>query len=180
MKQVPTTRFGNVSYSQDHLVRFPEGMIGFVRFKDYILIESSQMPLMFWLQSIDHPEIAFPLMEPWFFKRDYVAQVSEADKLSLALDDGNKLKTFVVMTIPDEMSRMTVNLKAPILINIDKALGVQGIQQEKSFEVRVPAHEAFHMALANLTHGSTSSDAPVAETFQVVDVKRVIKTQDSV
>lgn len=150
MKQIQTTRFGTVQYNEDHLITFPDGMVGFHQLKTYVLVESPQNPLILWLQSTDHAEIAFPVVEPWFFKTDYRANMSEADKITLGYEPGNTLKTMVVLTIPSETTRMTVNLRAPVVINIQKAKAAQLILQEKSYEVRAPAHEAFTKALASL------------------------------
>ena len=69
---------------------------------------------------------------------------------------------FVVLTIPPDMARMTVNMKAPVVINLDKGTAVQMVLADRSYEVRVPAHEAFTKAVANYTL-SLSADRGFSE-----------------
>ncbi len=146
-KFIQTTRFGQIEISQEHVIHFRDGMIGFPQLKEYILVESSSLPILLWLQSVDAAEVAFPVMEPWFFKKDYMVSPNDADKLSIDLKPGDKTKYFVVLTIPNEMMRMTVNLKAPIVVNLNKSMATQIILQDKSLIVRTPAHEDFSKAV---------------------------------
>src|SRR5690606_34923125 len=112
MKQINTTRFGIVNYDKEHLISFPDGMVRFHLLKSYVLVESPQNPLILWLQSTEHAEIAFPVIEPWFFRTDYKTQMMEADKINLSFEESNILKIFVVMTVPSDLNQMTVNLRA--------------------------------------------------------------------
>ena len=167
---IETTRFGKVEISTDHIIRFRDGMIGFHTLKDYVIVESSSLPILLWLQSVDAPEVAFPVMEPWFFKRDYATNTTEADKLSINLEASNKTKTFVVLTIPSEMMRMTVNLKAPIIVNLDKALATQVILQDKALVVRMPAFEDFNKAVSQVQSQFKVTDT-VTDNWSPVTVR---------
>lgn len=149
-KTIQTSRFGDIEIQDDLIVHFSDGIIGFSVLKDYVLIESPQMPLVLWLQSVDAPEIAFPVTEPYFFKRDYKAPMTEADKFSLKFADGDTLKLFVIMTIPPDMSRMTVNMKAPLVVDVLKSTGTQLVLQDKTLEVKTPAYEAFQDAMSKI------------------------------
>jgi flagellar assembly factor FliW len=146
---VKTTRFGDISIDQQHILHFKDGMIGFHQLKDYFLIESPSLPLLLWLQSLDNPEVAFPVIEPYFFKKDFEAPLLDADKLALSKTDGDVLKAFLVMTIPDDVEKMTVNMKAPIMINLQKRSGTQSILQDKNLMVRMPAYEIFKNHVEN-------------------------------
>lgn len=155
---IQTTRFGDVDVTEEHLIEFRDGMIGFPHLKQYVLVESSSMPLLLWLQSTENPAVAFPLMEPWFFKRDYGPTPTDAERACLKLDTGDRTKIFVVITIPPDMMRMTVNLKAPVFVNLDKGRAVQVILSDKAYEVRVPCHEAFVEAVSTCVAAERASD----------------------
>jgi flagellar assembly factor FliW len=154
--QIQTLRFGNINYSEEHIIRFRDGMIGLAKMKDYILVESPNFPLILWLQSIQDQNVAFPLIEPYFFNRDYKITMNDAEVLSLDLAEGERSKVMVVMTIPSALEKMTVNLKAPIVFNIDKSQGTQIVLQDKTFEVRTAAFEAFTRASQALVTQSVS------------------------
>jgi flagellar assembly factor FliW len=149
--KIQTTRFGQIEYTQeDHLIQFRDGMIGLSSLKKYILVESTGSPLILWLQSVEDSGIAFPVIEPWFFRRDYKVAMTDADRICLALDEGDRTKAFVVMTVPSTMENMTVNLKAPVVINLTRAVGAQVVQLDKSLEIRTPAYEDFRRAIVSI------------------------------
>ena len=177
--KIITTRFGEVEVGQEHLIHFEDGVVGFPALKGFVLIESPSMPLILWLQAIDAPSIAFPLIEPWFFKKDYNVALTDADKHALNFEAGDRLKHFSVLTIPDDMNRMTVNMRAPIVIDITKATASQVILQDKTLEIRTPAYEAFSQAMANETgtisqsanNNSTAVDAEQDEAWSPVNFR---------
>jgi flagellar assembly factor FliW len=149
--KIETTRFGTIEYThEDHLIHFRDGMIGLSSLKKYILVESTASPLILWLQSIDDAGIAFPVIEPWFFKRDYKIAMTDADRICLGLAEGDRTKAFVVMTVPSQMEGMTVNMKAPVVINLTRASGAQVVQQDKALEIRTPAFEDYRRAIVSI------------------------------
>ncbi len=172
MNQIETTRFGKIAINNEHVLHFKDGMIGFHTLKKYVLVESPLMPLVMWLQSLEEPDVAFPLIEPWFFKKDYKTQLSDADKHSLNYKEGDSLKVLAVMTIPENYEQMTVNLKAPVVINLANGQAAQGIIQDKTLEVRVPAYEKFNEAVNSLgvssDDSSTGTQEPQEDWSQVL------------
>jgi len=154
MQQITTKRFGNIPANEEHFIRFKDGMIGMSVLKQYILVESSSYPLILWLQSCQDPGIAFPVMEPAFFKRDYKIHMTDADKACLKIEEGDRIKFFVVMTIPGNLEDMTVNLKAPVAINLDKGTATQVILQDKDLLVRTPAYADFVKVIAQISDES--------------------------
>jgi flagellar assembly factor FliW len=172
---VKTVRFGDITIDQQHILHFRDGMIGFHQLKDYFLVESPSLPLLLWLQSVDSPEVAFPIMEPYFFKKDYETPLIDADKFALSKSEGDTLKTFLVMTIPVEIERMTVNMKAPVMINLQKRTGTQVIQQDKNLLVRKPAFEIFNELVSSfeLSQGpvvTQETSEPAVETWTAIDL----------
>ncbi len=159
--QIETLRFGVINYNEDHVIHFRDGIIGLSQFKDYVLVESPGFPLVVWLQSLQDLNVAFPLIEPYFFNRDYKVAMTDADRVSLSLEEEDRSKIMVILTIPNNFEAMTVNMKAPIAFNVNKSLGTQVVLQDKTYQVRTPAHEAFHRA--------TSAQVPRASVDQSVN-----------
>jgi flagellar assembly factor FliW len=167
--EIVTKRFGNIPANEEHFIRFKDGMIGMSVLKQYILVESSAYPLILWLQSCQDPGIAFPVVEPAFFKRDYKVQMTDADRACLKYEEGDRIKFFVVMTIPDNMEDMTVNLKAPVAINLDKGTATQVIQQDKELQVRQPAYADFVKVIAQISDESNDF-SNVEETWAPIAI----------
>jgi flagellar assembly factor FliW len=170
MTTIATTRFGLVDVKDDQVITFTDGMIGFSKLKHYVLVESPAMPLVLWLQSMDRSDVAFPLIEPWFFRKDYRLVMSDPDRIALKLSDADFTKILLVMTIPEQADRMTVNLKAPIVLNLSGSTAAQVIQQDRTYEIRVPAHEAFSQAMAALADFG-NDQASDQEEWVTVDLK---------
>src|SRR5438045_1623499 len=94
-----TVRFGAVEVADEDIIRFRDGMVGLAKLKKYFFVESTAMPLVIWMQSAEDPSVAFPLIEPWFFKHDFKATLNPADRAALSFVEGDSLRTFGVLTI---------------------------------------------------------------------------------
>ena len=134
---IPTSRFGTLQVASDRIVTFPDGMIGFEKYKQYTLVQQDGQANFSWLQSIDEPSVAFPLMEPVFFRPDYRLRHSESDTSALKLEFEVKPQVFAIMSIPKGNPKgMTANLLAPIVINDSSRLGKQVIVMNEEFTTR--------------------------------------------
>ena len=83
-----------------------------------------------WLQSMDDPQTAFPVINPVTIKEDYNPSVSE--ELLKPLGDMKQEDTFVLTTVrvPKDIQDMSINLKAPIIINMSNNKGAQIIVED--------------------------------------------------
>ena len=131
-----TTKFGEVEIDEAEIIEFLVGPYGFEELTEYTLLVEEDSPF-FWLQSISDPDLAFLVSEPWNFYEDYGFNLADQVKEKLQLE--NKEQVFVVnmITVPnDEPEKMTMNLKAPIIINKDDRLAKQIILEETDYPVK--------------------------------------------
>lgn len=168
--EVKTKRFGTIQATEEHFIFFRDGMIGMSALKKYILVESPSFPLILWLQSCEDAGIAFPVIEPYFFKKDFKAQTTDADRVCLKQAPTDRLKNFVVLTIPEKLEDMTANLKAPVVVNLTKGLASQVILQEKSYEVRHPAYAQFVEAICSISQDSNDELESSNDHWSVVEL----------
>ena len=135
--QLNTVHFGEIEYSEDEVIYFPEGIPGFEDTKKYILIgNDSGDAFFFWLQSVDAPELCFVVTDPFMVYDGYGVDVDDEDAELLEITDPNKVLTLTIVIIPENINEIRVNLKAPILINMENKLGKQVIQKNDNFPVR--------------------------------------------
>lgn len=135
--QLNTVHFGEIEYSEDEVIYFPEGIPGFEDTKKYILIgNESDDAVFFWLQSVDAPELCFVVTDPFMIYDGYGVDVEDEDVELLEITDPNKVLTLTIVIIPENINEIRVNLKAPILINMENKLGKQVIQKNDSFPIR--------------------------------------------
>jgi len=135
---IQTTRFGNVVIDEKDVVTFVEGLLGFSDLKSFVLLEDPNDDIFAWLQSCEEPAIAFPILEPELFTDEYVAQLTRSDLLGLEALNGDIFRTFCIVTIPDDPTLMTANLKAPIIVNLRNRIARQCVLQDNNLAIREP------------------------------------------
>lgn len=133
---VETTRFGSISVSEEDIITFPEGMLGFSKIDKYVLVERVDDSLFLWLQAVKKPSVAFPLLEPEIFEKNYTVELTEEDRSILQIDNLKHAKVYSIVTIPSDPSKMTANLKAPIVVNLKSQLAKQVILHQADYPIR--------------------------------------------
>ena len=134
---VETTRFGQVEVEQDLIMTFPNGVIGFETQTRYAVISQNGGGSLRWLQSLDSPALAFPIVEPWEVRPDYSATISDADTQALGICDEAPALVFSIVTVPPHNPQeMTINLLAPLIVNVVTRFGKQVIVQEQEYTTR--------------------------------------------
>ncbi|MGI6084077.1 MAG: flagellar assembly protein FliW [Acetivibrionales bacterium] len=135
--QVETKHFGVIEINEADVIYFPEGLPGFENNKKYALIgNDASESVFFWLQSIDMTELCFIVTDPFMVYDGYGVDVEDEDVELLEITDVNKVLTLTIVVIPENINDIRVNLKAPILINLEKKLGKQIIQQDDNLPIR--------------------------------------------
>lgn len=138
--KVNSTRFGELQVNKDDIISFPEGLLGFENLNRFFVVDPGDSTLILWLQSIDDEKIAFPIIEPKIFKPDYVAKLLPADMRSVELETLTDAKIYSILTIPSNITEMSANLKAPVVINNAKKLARQIVLQDSKLSVK---HEMY-------------------------------------
>ncbi len=141
-----TRLFGEVDIADEKIITLEKGMIGFPELNHFALIfdeeKGHKTDTIMWLQSMDDGDIAFPVMMPHLVKEDYSPNVS--DELIAPLGELTEDNTYILVTVtvPRKVEDFTVNLKAPIVINMDTNKGVQVIVED-DYPVKFRAYEIF-------------------------------------
>lgn len=127
-----TRLFGEIEIEDDKIIKLKEGIIGFPDLQNFTLIydEEKDQKHIQWLQSMDDPSFAMPVMNPLDIKPDYRPAVSEESLESLGDISPENTFILVTITVPKEIEKMSVNLKAPFVINMDNLMGAQIIVED--------------------------------------------------
>lgn len=143
-----TRLFGEIEIDESKIITFEDGIIGFPDMKKFTLIfdEGKEgRPSISWLQSMDEPEIAFPVMDPLFVCETYNPSVEEELLKNLGTIKEDNLYVLVTVTVPQNIKELAVNLKAPIVINTDTRKASQ-IIVEDDLPVRYRIYEILEEA----------------------------------
>lgn len=136
--QIKTTRFGNIEIKLEDVVSFPEGILGFADLRKFVLLDDPNDDIFAWLQSCEAAHVAFPVLEPELFVPDYKVNLTKSDQESLKLSADNKPLLFSIVTIPEDPTLMTANLKAPVVVNVKERMARQCVLQDNSLAIREP------------------------------------------
>ena len=136
MKKV-NTRFGEVEYDPDNLLHFPAGLIGLPNLRDFIVMPNKKQGPLFWIQSVDDPDIAFVLTDPTNFFLDYRLMPEDAERRSLQLDEDDECFILSVVTVPADQ-KITLNLAAPILFAPKSNRAIQVIVENGDYSSKTP------------------------------------------
>lgn len=144
--KVETKWFGTIEVGEEQILTFEKGIIGFEDWKKYTLIYDAEKGVeessIFWLQAIDEPTLALPIMDPTLVYEGYDPIVE--DEIINTLGDNIADATLLVVctvTVPEKLENMTINLKAPVIINMDTNRGVQLIADNDDYQVRYPIYD---------------------------------------
>lgn len=137
---VMTSRFGPLEVEESEIVRLTEGPVGFRSATRFLLLSDQQVEGLFWLQSLDSPDLAFALVTPGVGLDNYRVDVRNGDRAALALDDDQEPDVFLILN-RNEAGVLTVNLQGPMVFNLKKRLGRQMVLTSSRHSVRHPLGE---------------------------------------
>lgn len=136
MKKIQT-RFGEVEYDPENLLIFPAGLIGFPTLHSFIVMPNKKQGPLFWIQSVDDPDIAFVLTDPTNFFLDYKAEPDNAERNSLQISPEDECYVLSVVTVPPDQ-KITLNLAAPIFFAPKTNRAIQVILENTEYQSRTP------------------------------------------
>jgi flagellar assembly factor FliW len=164
-----TSRFGMVEVAEADIVEFPEGLLGFEGLKKFFIVDPADDTLILWLQSLDSPGVAFPMLEPKLFKSDYKVRLSANELRSLRVDSTSSKDALVycILTIPEDVTAMTANLKAPIVINGAEQVARQVVLQENEYSVKYPMYRELLSVMMSAAPGIKAAKKAPASAMAV-------------
>lgn len=140
---VKTKFFGEIELPEEKILTLDRGLIGLEQYKKYTILydcEKEEANIS-WLQSLEEPALALPVIKPWIVKEDYNPIVEDELLGGLGELTEDNLVILLTVTVPEEIEEMSVNLKAPIVINADTRKGAQIVVENKDYEVKYKIYD---------------------------------------
>ncbi len=141
--QITTRVFGEITIDDDKIIHFPSGIIGFPDLQDFALIHDQEKgtDTIHWLQSLQEPAFAMPVMDPLIVYPDYNPEVEDELLNNIGEILPDELLVMVTVTVPKDIKKMSVNLKGPIVINSVTRLATQMIVEGEGYQVKFPIYD---------------------------------------
>jgi flagellar assembly factor FliW len=130
-----TRCFGEVKIKKEEIIRFTAPILGFDGYKQYILIENRSVFPTFWLQSVDNLKLAFPVVSPFFVDENYSVRLNACDFEDIKLKKFNDVIILTLLVVPQDISSIRTNLRAPIIYNSIEKLAKQVVLQEEKYPI---------------------------------------------
>ncbi|PIQ28735.1 flagellar assembly protein FliW [bacterium (Candidatus Blackallbacteria) CG17_big_fil_post_rev_8_21_14_2_50_48_46] len=115
-----------------------QGLLGFENLKRYSLSAYDPQTPFYWLRSIEDPELAFIVMEPRFLVEDYGFDLPDEIATELEIQTSESAFVLVLLTIPEDITRISANLAAPLIFNRQSNRGRQVVLEAAQYPLRLP------------------------------------------
>ncbi len=124
MVRFDTSRFGRLEVSEDKIIKFPTGVVGFPQIKRYVLLDYDDTPVK-WLQAVDDPDVAFIVIDPTLLVQNYAMNLDLTTRQALELESEEDLAVLTIVRV--ENGNVLANLKGPLLFNSRLRVGFQAV-----------------------------------------------------
>lgn len=133
--KVDTANFGELNVKEEMTITFPEGILGFEELRQFAILETDMNTLL-WLQSIENPNIAFPIICPFLLQEDYAFELDDEVLTKMDITSEEDVMVYSIVTIPEKIKDMTANLLAPLVVNNKNRLGQQIVLRDERYPLK--------------------------------------------
>ena len=127
--QIETRHFGPVEIDVDDILLFPHGLIALEDCRHWALLADAENASLAWLQSITQPEMALAVVSPRSFAPEYRVRLTRGQLAPLELSQFDQAYVLAIVSRGDD--ELTLNLKAPVIVNLDRRIGRQVITTDE-------------------------------------------------
>lgn len=141
--RIDTRIFGTVDIAEDRIINFPSGIVGFPDLTQFAIIHDEEKGpnAIRWMQSVQEPNFAMPVMDPLLVLAEYNPVVDDELLKNIGTLTEDNTLVLVTVTVPSDITKMTVNLQAPFVINADEKKAAQIIVDTDKYPVRFPIYD---------------------------------------
>ncbi len=136
--KIDTKYHGEIEYEEKDIITFKKGMPGFEDLKKFILFPVEDNEVFSILQSIEDKNIGLVVTSPFNIVKDYEFKLDEEKTKEIQIESHENVIVLNTVTLSSTVENITVNLKAPIVINIKMKLGEQIILDNPKYLIKYP------------------------------------------
>ena len=146
---IHSDRFGELKVNDQDILTFESPLLGFQNLRDYYLFEPPEDNTFVWLQSVESPAVAFPLIESEVVHDPYDIELHGADLIRLGTTSfkDNRIISFALVSMSNDPSQVTANFMAPVLVHCETRRGIQIILESTDYDAETPIFEALKKAV---------------------------------
>lgn len=134
--KIETKFHGTLDISKEQIITFKKGIPGFEKETQFVILELFEGTLFKVLQSIHESYVAFIVCDPWMFELDYEFDLKDSIIEDLQIHSSDDLDIYNILTISQDMSKSTMNLLAPIVVNKKQNSGMQVVLEGTKYTTK--------------------------------------------
>jgi flagellar assembly factor FliW len=131
-------KFGELTYAPTDVIEFPWGLPGFAEHRRWLLLTLDSHPSFVWLQSLDDVKIAIPTADPYLIFETYDPKLPAYAFVALDVNTAEDFTMLCVVVVTDNAREMTMNLMAPIVVNLRTRRARQIMLENSGYSVKEP------------------------------------------
>lgn len=142
--KIDTRIFGEIEVAEDKIIYFENGIIGFPELKNFTLLHDEEKGTgvgIRFLQSVEEPTFAMPVMDPLVIMPDYDPKVKDELLVGAGNLTPDNILVLVTVTIPADLTKMSVNLQGPFVINVEERKACQIVTEGSGYPVKFPIYD---------------------------------------
>lgn len=134
--KVETVNFGSLEIEQEDVFTFPQGIPGFEELRNFVIIQPDQQVPFSYLQSTEQDDLSILITNPFLFYPDYELKLSDHTQNELHIEQQEDVLIWSTITIKDTIQEATINLLAPIIVNVKEKCGKQIILTNGTYQTK--------------------------------------------
>lgn len=141
---INTRVFGKVEIEDSKIITFEQGIVGFPDMKHFALVHDEEKGInagIRYLQSVEEPEFAMPVMDPLLIMPEYNPEIEDELLKPLGELKEEDILVFVTVSVPKDIKNISVNLQAPIVINAQERKAAQIIVEGSEYKIKYPIYD---------------------------------------
>lgn len=141
---IKTRVFGEVEIEDSKIITFANGIIGFPDMTRFVLVHDEEKGVnagIRYLQSIEEPEFAMPVMDPLAIVPEYNPEVEDELLRPLGKMEPEDVLVLVTVSVPKDIKNISINLQAPIIVNAAQRKAAQIIAEGGEYKVKYPIYD---------------------------------------
>lgn len=144
---VNTRIFGEIAIEDEKILTFEQGLFGFEEYSKYAVVYDTEKQTqngIMWLQSIENGNLAFPVMNPLLVEGGFNPVIEDEWLAPIGeFQSQEDIYVLAILTVPADITRMSVNLKAPLIINSITRKGCQLVVNNEEYKVTHEIYDYF-------------------------------------
>ncbi len=138
--EINTKAYGLVEIDPEWILHFENGLLGFEDMHKFVMLSNPEgNDILLWLQSLEDENLAFVVIKPETFRPDYHPKIHWQELTDLEVEEQTPtadLAIFAIVVVPEDITQMTANLVAPIIINLKNKKAKQIVLKDDTYKIK--------------------------------------------